>query len=120
MLWPFPPIKTHPNNVLTANGWWDSPDLKSRSKKRCAKPVPTRSETPPGFKGSRSKSLRWSKSFFNLNTFIGWHLISRSETTQAFSMSIKLGCDSDDTLKETCFDSNSEVLEIAFAIGSFL
>ena len=98
---------------MTANGWWDSPDLKLRCKRSCGKSVRTRSETPPGFKEGRSKCLRWSK-------IIGWHLISRSETTQAFSMSIKLGCDSDDTLKETCFDSNSEVLEIAFAIGSFL
>ena len=65
-------------------------------------------------------SLKDDKSFFNLNTFICWHLISSSETTQVFSMSIKLGCDLDDTLKETCFNSNSEVLEIAFVIQRFL
>ena len=50
-LWPFPPIRTHPNNVLTANGWLDSPDLKSRCKMRCWKFVLTRGETALGFNG---------------------------------------------------------------------
>ena len=78
---------------MTGNGWWDSPDLKSWCKIRSAKFGPTRKENPPGFKGDRSKSLRWSKSFFNFNSLIGWYLISSSETAQAFSMAIKLGCD---------------------------
>ena len=35
-------------------------------------------------------------------------------------MSIKLRCDLEYTLKETCFDSNSEVLEIAVVIEKVL
>lgn len=87
---------------------------------RCGKFVPTRSKTPPGFKGGKCISPRCLKSFFHLDARIGWHLISNTETTHALSMSIKVRWDWGDTLKETYFDSNSEVLEIAFVIGRVL
>ena len=43
---------------MTANGCWDSPDLKLQCKMMCGKFAPNRKETPPGFKGGKAKSQR--------------------------------------------------------------